>query len=54
LSRYLSDANFWAASRELGMRWVRENFDVLKQTAKLETFYDEVIGGAEKRIAEAA
>jgi colanic acid/amylovoran biosynthesis glycosyltransferase len=54
LSRYLSDANFWAASRELGMRWVRENFDVLKQTAKLETLYDEVIGGAAKRIAEAA
>jgi colanic acid/amylovoran biosynthesis glycosyltransferase len=54
LSRYLSDANFWASSRELGMRWVRENFDVLKQTAKLETLYDEVIGGAAKRIAEAA
>ena len=54
LSRYLSDANFWAASRELGMRWVRENFDVLKQTAKLETLYDEVICGAAKRIAEAA
>ena len=54
LSRYLSDANFWAYSREWGMRWVRENFDVLKQTAKLETLYDEVLGGAAKRIAEAA
>jgi len=54
LSRYLSDSDFWASSRELGMRWVRENFDVLTQTTKLETLYDEVIGRAQKRIAEAA
>lgn len=54
LSRYLSDLNFWANSRALGMRWVRENFDVLKQTAKLEALYDDVLVQAEKRVAEAA
>lgn len=43
LTRYLSDDGFWSRSRELGMTWVRENFDVFKQTAKLESVYDEVI-----------
>lgn len=54
LSRYLSDTDFWGRSRELGMRWVRENFDVVKQTAKLETLYAEIIDRNAKRVAEAA
>lgn len=54
LSRYLSDTEFWARSREQGMRWVRENFDVVKQTAKLEALYDEVLARAGKQIPEAA
>jgi colanic acid/amylovoran biosynthesis glycosyltransferase len=54
LSRYLSDDEFWSHSRELGMRWVRENFDVVKQTAKLERLYEEVISRESKQIAEDA
>jgi colanic acid/amylovoran biosynthesis glycosyltransferase len=53
LSRYLSDTTFWTQSRELGMRWVRENFDVIKQTAKLEMLYAEVITNDAKLIAGA-
>ena len=55
LSRYLSDDDFWRHSRELGMRWVRENFDVVKQTAKLEELYAETIAtGTRRKMAEAA
>jgi glycosyltransferase involved in cell wall biosynthesis len=43
LMRYLADDGFWAQSREEGMRWVREQFDVRSQTAKLEGIYDGVI-----------
>jgi len=43
LLRYLEDTAFWAYSREEGMRWVRREFDVRAQTAKLETIYDRVI-----------
>jgi colanic acid/amylovoran biosynthesis glycosyltransferase len=43
LMRYLQDGAFWERSREEGMRWVREQFDVRSQTAKLETLYDAVI-----------
>jgi colanic acid/amylovoran biosynthesis glycosyltransferase len=43
LRRYLQDDGFWAQSREEGMRWVREQFDVHTQTAKLEAIYDGVI-----------
>ena len=41
--RYLDDDGFWRHSSEIGMKWVREHFDVSKQTAKLEKVYDEVI-----------
>jgi glycosyltransferase involved in cell wall biosynthesis len=41
--RYLSDDEFWKLSRQVGMKWVREHFDVFKQTAKLEGIYDEAI-----------
>jgi colanic acid/amylovoran biosynthesis glycosyltransferase len=43
LRRYLEDDDFWAQSREEGMRWVRQQFDVRTQTAKLESIYDNVI-----------
>ncbi|MDT7813100.1 MAG: colanic acid/amylovoran biosynthesis glycosyltransferase [Acidobacteriaceae bacterium] len=43
LTRYLDDHAFWAQSREEGMRWVRQHFDVRSQTAKLEAIYDRVI-----------
>ena len=43
LTRYIEDDSFWAQSREEGMRWVKEQFDVRKQTAKLESIYDGVI-----------
>jgi colanic acid/amylovoran biosynthesis glycosyltransferase len=41
--RYLRDDGFWSRSSELGINWVREHFDVFRQTAKLESIYDEVI-----------
>ena len=43
LTRYLKEDEFWATAREEGMRWVRNQFDVSTQTAKLETIYDNVI-----------
>ena len=43
LTRYLKDRAFWERSSEEAMRWVREQFDVRSQTAKLESFYDGVI-----------
>ena len=43
LKRYLEDDAFWARSREEGMRWVRQQFDVRSQTAKLEAIYDGVV-----------
>src|SRR3984957_1014039 len=43
LTRYLEDDAFWARSREEGMRWVRQQFDVRSQTARLEAIYDSVI-----------
>lgn len=43
LTRYLKDNCFWAKSREEGMRWVRQQFDVRQHTAKLEAIYDTVI-----------
>ena len=43
LTRYLEDDAFWGQSREEGMRWVRQEFDVRTQTAKLEAIYDRVI-----------
>jgi glycosyltransferase involved in cell wall biosynthesis len=43
LLRYLQDDAFWTGSRQHGMRWVRETFDVRRQTARLEELYDGVI-----------
>jgi glycosyltransferase involved in cell wall biosynthesis len=45
LLRYLQDDAFWTTSRQQGMRWVRETFDVRRQTARLEDLYDRVIAG---------
>jgi colanic acid/amylovoran biosynthesis glycosyltransferase len=47
LLRYLQDDAFWAQSRQQGMRWVRESFDVRRQTARLEELYDGVIASFE-------
>lgn len=43
ISRYLEDDDFWSQSRETGMRWIRENFDIRTQTDKLERMYDQVV-----------
>jgi colanic acid/amylovoran biosynthesis glycosyltransferase len=43
LRRYLHDDGFWILSREEGMKWVRERFDIRLQTAKLEALYDDAI-----------
>jgi colanic acid/amylovoran biosynthesis glycosyltransferase len=43
LQRYLEDQGFWEHSRDEGMKWVRQYFDVGAQTAKLESIYDGVI-----------
>ncbi len=55
LTRYLEDDSFWAKSREQGMYWVRQHFDVHSQTAKLEDLYDGVIqefrSGSRSRVA---
>jgi glycosyltransferase involved in cell wall biosynthesis len=45
LLRYLQDDAFWANSRQQGMHWVRQAFDVRRQTARLEELYDGVIAG---------
>jgi colanic acid/amylovoran biosynthesis glycosyltransferase len=49
LLRYLQDDVFWTKSRQQGMRWVRETFDVQRQTARLEELYDGVIAGFQPR-----
>ena len=43
MQRYLEEDAFWAQSRAEGMRWVRQQFDVRSQTAKLEAIYDDVV-----------
>lgn len=43
LLRYLEDDAFWSESRQKGMQWVRQTFDVRRQTARLEELYDAVI-----------
>jgi colanic acid/amylovoran biosynthesis glycosyltransferase len=45
LLRYLQDDAFWTSSRQQGMHWVRQAFDVRRQTARLEELYDGVIAG---------
>ena len=54
LSRYLCDDAFWLRSRELGMKWVRQNFDVIKQTAKLEQLYSDILERDVRSRAKAA
>ena len=49
LTRYLEDDTFWAQSREAGIRWTRQEFDVRTQTAKLEAIYDGVIRAFQPR-----
>jgi glycosyltransferase involved in cell wall biosynthesis len=43
LLRYIEDDTFWAQSRQAGMEWVRQHFDIHAQTEKLEAIYDAVV-----------
>lgn len=43
LLRYLTDEPFWDACSEEGKSWVRENFNLQRQTRKLEDLYREAI-----------
>ncbi len=54
LLRYLQDDQFWAASHQQGRIWVREFFDVYKQTEKLEQTYAEVLARYQRRVPEPA
>ncbi|MFT4111475.1 glycosyltransferase [Silvibacterium sp.] len=42
---YLNDDDIWSRSRERGMAWVAEQFDIDRQTRELEAIYDEVVNG---------
>jgi glycosyltransferase involved in cell wall biosynthesis len=46
LARYLTDNGLWQAHRQAGMRRVAENFDLARQTPKLEAVYDQVVAAA--------
>ena len=43
LLQFLLDDGFWSHAREEGMRWVRQNFSVQLQTARLEQLYDRAV-----------
>ena len=43
LLRYLEGDAFWEYSRDEGMKWVRGQFNIGTQTAKLEDIYDQII-----------
>jgi colanic acid/amylovoran biosynthesis glycosyltransferase len=43
LHRLLTDNVFWQACSRRATRWVRERFDLRKQTRLLEHIYDEVV-----------
>jgi colanic acid/amylovoran biosynthesis glycosyltransferase len=53
LDTYLRHDQAWESAHELGMRWVRENFDVRVQTRRLEEIYDEVIAAYAPRRRQA-
>lgn len=46
IERFLEDDNFWNLCSRRGAEWVRKEFDVRRQTAKLEELYDTVISGS--------
>jgi glycosyltransferase involved in cell wall biosynthesis len=41
LLTFLKDQNFWDRASARSISWVRERFDIAKQTVKLERLYDE-------------
>jgi glycosyltransferase involved in cell wall biosynthesis len=43
MERFLDDNEFWNLCSHRGAEWVRKEFDVRSQTAKLEELYDTVI-----------
>jgi glycosyltransferase involved in cell wall biosynthesis len=43
IERFLEDNEFWDLCSHRGAEWVRKEFDVRSQTAKLEELYDTVI-----------
>ena len=43
ISRYLNDEAFWKHSSQAGPDWVRQRFDLHKQTRELEDIYDLVV-----------
>jgi colanic acid/amylovoran biosynthesis glycosyltransferase len=46
IERFLEDDRFWVLCSRRGAAWVRKEFDVRRQTARLEELYDSVIGGS--------
>jgi colanic acid/amylovoran biosynthesis glycosyltransferase len=40
LSVFLTDESFWLKTSERAVVWVRNQFDIARQTIKLETIYD--------------
>jgi glycosyltransferase involved in cell wall biosynthesis len=41
LLRFLGDESFWVGASARSITWVRQHFDIAKQTTKLEQLYDE-------------
>jgi hypothetical protein len=41
LLTFLKDQSFWERASARSITWVRERFDIAKQTMKLERLYDE-------------
>jgi colanic acid/amylovoran biosynthesis glycosyltransferase len=51
LHRFLTDNAFWQACGCKATSWVRQRFDLHKQTRQLENIYDEVVMEAKQRDA---
>lgn len=43
MQRFLSDESFWQSCSRTAAKWVREQFDVQRQTEKLEAIYDRIL-----------
>jgi glycosyltransferase involved in cell wall biosynthesis len=54
LERFLSDDDFWSRCSSKGAAWIRKEFDVRRQTAKLELLYDSVLNQHEQEVAKIA
>jgi glycosyltransferase involved in cell wall biosynthesis len=49
---FLKDQNFWDRASARSIMWVRERFDIGKQTAKLDRIYDECRGQYSRDLAD--